>query len=48
MTQRKTLITATTKFTGNKIDLTNFETTVTKINVSALSKGVDIVVKYRQ
>ena len=39
---KKTMLTASTKFTGNKIDLADYETTVTKVNASALSKVVEI------
>ena len=37
------VLTAGTTFTGNKIDLADYASTVTKVNASALSRGVSIV-----
>ena len=39
---KKTMLTASTKFTGNKINLADYETTVTKVNAAVLSKLVEI------
>ena len=37
------VLTAGTTFTGNKIDLADYASTVTKVNASALSRGVTII-----
>ena len=40
---KRTVLTASNKFTGTEIDLENYLSTVTKINASAMSKAVNIV-----
>ncbi len=40
---KRTILTASSKFSGNAIDLGNYLETVTKINASALTKGINIV-----
>ncbi len=37
------ILTANTKFTGNKIDLADYASTVTKVNAAALTSGVSII-----
>ncbi len=37
------VLTATTTFTGSEIDLADYASTVTKVNASALSRGVSVV-----
>ena len=40
---KRTVLTASSKFTGNEIDLAEYLPTVTKVNASAVSQGVNIV-----
>ena len=40
---RSVVLTASTKFTGNKINLTDYAPIVTKVNASALTSGVSII-----
>lgn len=37
------VVTASTAFTGNKIDLAEYDSTVTKVNASSLSRGISII-----
>lgn len=39
----KTILTASTKFTGNAIDLADYDPTVTKVNAASLTKGISII-----
>ena len=43
ITVKSAVLTASTAFTGSKIDLADYATTVTKVNASALSRGISIV-----
>lgn len=40
---KRTILTAASKFSGNLIDLSNYLGTVTKVNASALTKGISII-----
>ena len=40
---KRTILTASSKFSGNAIDLGKYLSTVTKVNASALTKGINII-----